>query len=105
MVGWVHQVPLKIGEWSREVNLIVIPLDDFDVVLRHEFMKKEKETTTSHLEILLFLARKEPIYVQTVNRLPGERKVTVLVVFTPIIAERKIDGEHCKECVRKENFA
>ena len=56
VVGLVLQVPLKIGEWSGEVNLIVVPLDDFDVVLGQEFMKKEKETPMLDLENLVFIA-------------------------------------------------
>ena len=44
VVGLDSQVPLNIGEWKGVVKFAVIPLDEFDVVLGHEFMKKEKET-------------------------------------------------------------
>ena len=33
VVGLVCQVPLNIGEWLGVINLIVIPLDDFGVVI------------------------------------------------------------------------
>ena len=56
MIVLARQVPLKIGEWTCVVNFTVVPLDDFDVVLGQEFMKKEKETPMLDLENLVFIA-------------------------------------------------
>ena len=33
VVGLARQVPLNIGEWSGVINLIIVPLYEFDVVL------------------------------------------------------------------------
>ena len=84
VVGLARQVPLNIGEWSGVIKLIIVPLYDFDVLLGHEFMKKEKAAPMPHLESLVFLAKRDPIYVRTVKSLPGEWKMTVLAGSPPI---------------------
>jgi hypothetical protein len=37
MVGVAYVVPLKVGEWTGKVNFLVVPLDDFDIILGNEF--------------------------------------------------------------------
>ena len=80
----VLQVPLNIGEWSGVINLTIVPLDNFDVVLGHEFIKKEKATPMPHLESITFLARENPINVRMTKRLPRELKLIVLAASPPI---------------------
>ena len=55
VVGLAHQFPLTLGKWIILVDFIVIPLDDFDIILGQEFMKKEKEASMPHLDCLEFL--------------------------------------------------
>ena len=67
VVGLDHQVRLKLREWTGVGDFIVVPLDDFNVVLGQEFMKKEKETLMPHLDCLVFLAQKDPRGVHLVK--------------------------------------
>ncbi|XP_060673257.1 uncharacterized protein LOC125420382 [Ziziphus jujuba] len=41
-VGLAKQVPLKLGTWEDRVDLIVVPMDDFDVILGMDFLVKKK---------------------------------------------------------------
>ena len=47
---------MKLGEWIGVSDFTVVPLDDFDVFLGQEFMKKEKVVPLSDLDGLAFLA-------------------------------------------------
>jgi hypothetical protein len=37
VTGIAYLVHLKVGEWFGKVNFLVVPLDDFDVILGNEF--------------------------------------------------------------------
>ena len=58
VVGLTQQVPLKLGEWIGMSDFTVVPLDDFGVVLRQEFMKKEKVVPMPHFDGLAFISEK-----------------------------------------------
>lgn len=40
MVGVAQEVACEMGPWKGEVNFTITPLDDFDVVIEMEFLKK-----------------------------------------------------------------
>lgn len=48
--GMITNVPLKIEHWSGVHTLIVVPLDDFNILLGIDFMRKFKVTPISHLD-------------------------------------------------------
>ncbi|KAJ8459416.1 hypothetical protein OPV22_032342 [Ensete ventricosum] len=56
-------VPIKIGTWSRSTNLIVVPLDDFQVMLRMEFMHAVKLVPMSFLNFLYLMEGDDPCVV------------------------------------------
>ena len=78
VAGVVQKVSLSIGEWAGVSDFTVVPLDDFEVVIGQDFMKKEKAALLPHLNCFAFLVREKPIHVQTTKRAGGGRKVTVL---------------------------
>lgn len=47
-------VELKIGSWFGQCNLMVVPLDDSDVIIRNEFLAAAQLAVMPHLEGLLF---------------------------------------------------
>ena len=88
-----NRVPLRLGEWLGEETFTIIPLDDFDVVLGHNFIWKAKETPMSLLECLAFLSRQKPIYVQLVRKLEGSGKVTSMAMTNFAGATKPNDGK------------
>ncbi|KAF2323505.1 hypothetical protein GH714_035831 [Hevea brasiliensis] len=42
IVGVAHRVLCQMGSWNGEIDFTVIPLDDFDVVIGMEFLKKAR---------------------------------------------------------------
>ena len=40
---------LKVGEWEGETKLLVVPLDDFDLILGIEFLSLAKAMVAPHL--------------------------------------------------------
>ena len=63
-----NQVSMKIGEWSKDTSFTIVPLDDFDMVLGQEFMRKVKETPMPHLDCLAIMSQGDPIYVNIMKR-------------------------------------
>ena len=42
VVGVAKDISLKLCEWCGKTNFTVVLMDDFEVVLGQEFMRKEK---------------------------------------------------------------
>ena len=51
----VYSTPLKVGEWSCSLELMVVPLDNHLVILGHEFFKISKVVHMPHENYLMFL--------------------------------------------------
>ena len=45
IVGVSKRVPLKLGAWSGEMDLVVVHMNDFDVVLGMDFLLEHKVIT------------------------------------------------------------
>ncbi|CAL9076261.1 unnamed protein product [Musa textilis] len=65
--GLVKGVPIKIGSWSRSTNMMAVPLDDFQVILRMEFMHAMKLVPLPFLDSLCLMGGDDP-YVVLVSR-------------------------------------
>jgi hypothetical protein len=46
-------------------------MDDFEVVLGQEFMRKEKETPIPHMNSLAIFSRQTPCLIPTIRRKEG----------------------------------
>lgn len=42
VLGMAYRVHMSIGAWSGQWNLMVVPLDDFDVILGNDFFVAAK---------------------------------------------------------------
>ncbi|GAV89494.1 Asp_protease_2 domain-containing protein [Cephalotus follicularis] len=40
--GMARDVPVHIGTWRGQLNLMIVPLDDFDVIFRIDFLTRNK---------------------------------------------------------------
>ncbi|KAI9178658.1 hypothetical protein LWI28_029278 [Acer negundo] len=43
-IAEVAEATLKIGSWQETISMMVVPLDDFDLILGIEFFRKAKAT-------------------------------------------------------------
>ncbi|GAV75623.1 Asp_protease_2 domain-containing protein [Cephalotus follicularis] len=49
VIGMAHSVKISMGDWDGKINLMVVPLDDFDLILGNEFFISEKIFIMPHL--------------------------------------------------------
>lgn len=42
VLGMAYGVHMSIGSWSGQLNLMVVPLDDFDVIFGNDFFVAAK---------------------------------------------------------------
>ena len=42
VVGKAKDVSVKLGDWSRVIGFMVVPLENFDVVLGEDFLRVAK---------------------------------------------------------------
>ena len=61
-------VPIKIGTWSRSTNMMVVPLDNFKVILGMKFMHAAKLVTMPFLNSLRMMGGDEPCVVPVSRR-------------------------------------
>ena len=76
----VHKVVdslLKIGDWEKECNFMVIPLDDFDLILGIEFLVNSKATMMPYLYGLNIIDEGCPCFVIVVKVGRGKRDMVL----------------------------
>ncbi|CAL9081172.1 unnamed protein product [Musa textilis] len=61
-------VPIKIGSWSGSINMMVVPLDDFQVILGMEFMYAAKLVPMLFLDFLCLMGGNDPCVVPVSQR-------------------------------------
>lgn len=57
-------VDLKVGEWEGECSLMVVPLDDFDMILGMDFFLKAKVGLVPYLSGMFIHDEKSPCFVK-----------------------------------------
>jgi len=103
--GVAQKISLRIGEWAGVSDFTIVPLDDFEVVIGQDFMKKEKAVLLPHLNSFAFLAREKPIHVRTTKKAGGGRKVTAVTATpqtTAAAGGEQLDVAKGKEGTSKE---
>ena len=66
--GQANHMLLNIRELTCEARFIIIPLDDFDIILGYEFMRRANVDPTPHLQCLEFISHEDPIMLRTVRK-------------------------------------
>jgi hypothetical protein len=61
--GMTGNVALRIGDWNGQVDLMVYPLDDFELILGNEFFVAAKVAVMPHLGGILIADEKRPCFV------------------------------------------
>ena len=65
--GITKDVLLQVGEWKGKINLLCVPLDDFNLILGIDFFLKSKAALIPHLGGLMILEEKQPCFVPAVK--------------------------------------
>jgi hypothetical protein len=60
----VTTVSLKVGDWEGECDLMVIPLDDYDMILGMDFFLKAKVAVIPYLSGIFIHDEKSPCFVK-----------------------------------------
>ena len=55
---------LKVGSWENQCNFMVVPLDDFDLILGIEFLNMAKVMVAPYLRGILIGDEKQPCFVK-----------------------------------------
>ena len=58
--GIAKDVLLQVGEWKGQINLLCVPLDDFNLILGIYFFLKSKAALIPHMRGLMILEEKQP---------------------------------------------
>lgn len=72
--GMAYNVPLKVGSLTGKINMLVIPLDDFDVILGMDFLKKTQSCPMPYLNGLMVTHQSGPCFVPCVGERPASTK-------------------------------
>ena len=82
VIGVAKNVNVSISEWTGKVDFIVVRIDDYEVVLGMEFMKKFEAMTDPHINKLYIYDGHEevPIGIPTIGATTTEFKLTTMNV-------------------------
>lgn len=61
--GTTSNISLKVGNWNGRVDLMVYPLDDFELILGNEFFLTAKVAVMPYLGGILIADEKQPCFV------------------------------------------
>jgi hypothetical protein len=75
---------LKLGGWCRRMSFIIVPMDDFKVMLGQDFMRKEKVTPIPHMNSLAIYIGKNPCLIPTIRR---KEEGTIMSSLHMIVAD------------------
>ncbi|XP_070013049.1 uncharacterized protein [Nicotiana sylvestris] len=67
IVGMAYNIPMSIGNWKGKVNLMVISLEDFEVILGIDFMRKNRFVPMPHLDRVMIMHETAPGFVKVVH--------------------------------------
>lgn len=65
---------MEVGEWKGQIDFLVVPLDDFDIILGNEFFVQAKVGPFPFLRGLLVMDKKKPCFVPSSSRMQAREK-------------------------------
>jgi len=72
VIGMAHAVSLKVGDWIGKVTFLVVPLDDFNIILGNTIFVLAKAVPMPFLGGLLIMDEKQPCFVKATKKDVGE---------------------------------
>ena len=67
VVGKAKDILVKLGDWSRVIGFMVVPLDDFDVVLGQNLLRVDKAAPMTCADSMVIFLGEDPIIVPMVR--------------------------------------
>ncbi|KAG6522526.1 hypothetical protein ZIOFF_019666 [Zingiber officinale] len=67
VVGMAYNVPLTVGTQMGKANMMVIPLEDFQIILGMDFLRKTKTLPMPHLDGVMVMQESNPCFVSAVH--------------------------------------
>ncbi|KAG6498516.1 hypothetical protein ZIOFF_038234 [Zingiber officinale] len=67
VVGMTYNVPLPVGTQVGKANMMVIPLEDFQIIIGMEFLRKTKMVPMPHLDGVMVMQESNPCFVSAVH--------------------------------------
>jgi hypothetical protein len=98
VIGVAKDISLKLGDWCGKTSFTIVPMDDFEVVLGQEFMRKEKETPIPHMNSLAIFSGQTPCLIPTIRRKEGGTHMSSLQMVVADNQRRKPCGDELGQC-------
>ena len=70
--GIASKVTIQIGHWTGKIDFIVMPLDDFEMILGQYFLHRQESVLMPFVDRLVIFKGKRPSVVKTVEGKPDE---------------------------------
>ena len=67
VIGKAKDILVKLGDWSRVISFMVVPLDDFDVVLGQNLLRVAKAVPVTCADSMVIFLGEDPIVVPMVR--------------------------------------
>lgn len=64
MLRMAKGMQVQISEWSGNLDVMVIAMDDFDIILDNNFLMKARVSVVPHLSGLLITDSKKPCFIE-----------------------------------------
>ncbi|PKI60629.1 hypothetical protein CRG98_018979 [Punica granatum] len=87
MGGLAREVPVPIGDWSRRLDMMVIPMDDFDMILGDNFFMKAYVSVMSHLGGFLIGDPEQACFLRGHVRLSRSEEVLTEIISAMQLAQ------------------
>ena len=89
-------VCLKVGDWEGECSLMVLPLDDYDLILGMDFFRRAKAVVVPHLGGMFIHEEKSPCFVKAMfagRLLDSKQNEKVLLAQQSKAGKEKLDRQ------------
>ncbi|GAV63754.1 gag-asp_proteas domain-containing protein [Cephalotus follicularis] len=67
MAEMAHGAQISMGDWAGKIDLMVVPLEDFDLILSNDFFISEMVIMMPHLCGLFIMNERSPCFVSGHN--------------------------------------
>ncbi|GAV81435.1 hypothetical protein CFOL_v3_24890 [Cephalotus follicularis] len=93
VAGMVHDVQISMGDWEGKTISMVVPLDDFEVILGSDFFISENIILMPYLCGLLVTNERRPCFVAGYKATTeGTRTETVVAMQAEMVATNSSSG-------------
>ncbi|GAV66108.1 gag-asp_proteas domain-containing protein [Cephalotus follicularis] len=79
VTSMAHSVKISMGDWEWKIDLMLMPLDDFDLIPGREFFISAKIIIMPHLCGLMVTTKKNPFFVAGYNATTAGKRTTQML--------------------------